>query len=958
MPTTRRFLDWNRPVLELAAERLLAGTTPPVLDLGHLLVVVPTKNAGRRLREMLAHLAARDGRAICPPQVVPPEFLLSLISGPDDGRAASPEEALLAWVTVLQKIHLDDFPALFPVPPANRDFQWALGTARSLNDLRNTLAEGGLSIAGNCELLAESLEEAARWEDLARLEAEFVATLRQNDREDLLTRRQANRQSPQLPAGITAIRVIACPDPIPLAIEVLEHLGEQLPLEVWVHAPGSLADAFDSWGRPIPEAWAQRRIEFPGGELPVHVLPGPDAQAALVAGAIPDGDTPSAVVSIGILDDEVTGPLRRLLEKDGRPPFDPGGTPLRSEGVLHLLRVLRELLEKKGIEAFAMLLRCPDFDAYLAKTLPQWNAVEALRVLDSSRRKHLFADLPSLQGWFARPGGNTASSLTGALEVTGQFLARLGQQPLTTSLLDGLRDLLGSRPSSADPRPARVQQTVSEAMVPLLEAVEGPIGTSLKLRASDLFALLLATLEQETLYEERRPGSIELLGWLELHWDEAPHLMVTGFNEGFVPESLTGDIYLPEGLRKRLAELTRFPTNESRLARDTYLFEALLQCRRDGGRVDFCLGRHSRGGDPLRPSRLLFLCADEDLPDRVRTLFRDAPLPRGNLAWTPGFELQPFPGNPPPYAPKTLSVTAFREYLSSPFTFYLRRVEGMETVPDDPQELDALGFGNFCHEVLRQFGAHPEARESSDAAQIRKFFRDRVDELAVKTFGFHPPLPVRIQLDGIRARLDQAAEVQARSRADGWRIIKSEYQLDNPPFVLKGVELHARIDRIDEHEKTGAVRVLDYKTSDKAVKPETAHWTKVTKGTKLDWVPEYARFSIDSKNFRWKDLQLPLYRLMLKSEYGDAIECAYFTLPKAVEETAILPFTELGPSECTHAQNCAEGIIKDIRERRFWPAPSPKAKDEFHRLHLGAPLKTFNLAPMNSPRPVHEKPAE
>jgi ATP-dependent helicase/nuclease subunit B len=958
MPLTRRFLGWDRPVLELVAEQLLAEASQPVLDLSHLMVVVPTRNAGRRLREMLAHLTARDNRAICPPRVVPPEFLLSLISPSDTGGIASPQEALLGWSAVLGSISFDDFPALFPVPPATRDFRWALSSAKSLNELRSTLGEAGLSIADACRSLSGNLEEEARWEDLARLEERLVQTLAAFGKGDLLTLRQSNLHSPTFPPGITGIRLAACPDPVPLALQVLQGLNEVVPVEVWIHAPESMSDCFDGWGRPVPEVWLQRRIDFPLEEAPVHVLAGPDGQAALAGEAILRCEEPSATVTVGVLDEEVTGPLRRLLERGGRPPFDPAGSSLRSEGVLHLLRIFRDLLAEESYESFAELLRCPDFDAHLTRTLTRWDGPSAVWHLDRTHRRHLFPDLSAARRCFAGREDQSSIELVGALDEAGQLLAKLRQAPRATSLLDVLRHLLSPRLGSAAPRIGRIYQTVSEALQPLVEAIEGPLGACLDLTEIEIFDLLLTFLEQEKLYEERLPGSVELLGWLELHWDEAPQLIVTGFNEGFVPESITGDVYLPESLRKRLAERSPFSTNESRLARDAYLFEAIHQCRRAQGRVDLCLGRHSRDGNPLRPSRLLFLCPDEQLAHRVKSLFHDAPPPRNDLPWTPGFQLQPFPGDPPKFEPVQLSITAFKTYLNSPFHFYLTQVENMEPFDAGLREMDGSTFGNFCHEVLRRFGSDPEVRDSSDASVIKAYLLRQAMELAHLWFGPHPTLPIRMQLQGALARLARAAEVQAETRAEGWVIIETELNLKEPGFHISDILIKGRIDRIDRHETKGTLRVLDYKTADQGEKPEKAHLSKVTKRTNTAWLPDYACFQRDTSILRWKDLQLPLYRLGLAEKYGNDIECGYFNLPKSPADTGVFTWPGLGTDEVEAALTCAKGIIHDLRAGRFWPARLPKYTDSVARLHLGLPEKTIAFDNLIPPTLPHEIPAE
>jgi len=948
MPITRRFLGWDRPVLELVAEDLLAAASPPILDLSHLLVVVPTRNSGRRLREMLAHLADTQGRAISPPHVVPPEFLLSLISEPATGHLASPPETLLAWLSVLREVDLGEFPTLFPIPPAAQDFNWALATSKGLTELRNALGEAGLSMADVSTLLAGSLEEEDRWLELAGMEHLYEQAVEAHGILDLLAVRKSRTATPSLPSGITEIRLAGCPDPLPLAVEILDALSRSVPVEVLVHAPFAMAADFDAWGRPVPEVWQRRRILFPGNDFPVHVLPQPEAQAALAARAVLNCPGPGATLTIGVLDEEVTAPLERFLDEGGQATFNPSGSSLRSRGVIHLLRVLRELLAEESYHDFIELLRCPDFTAYLANSLLLWDSHRVFERFDELYRRHLFQDLRTLRSFLARGRslGSSSVDLIGALEEVENLLARLRRAPVTESIPSVLQEILSSRPPARDDLVDRAYRAVSDTVQPVLDALAGTLGAQLDLSGPEIFDLIIHALEQETLYEDRPADSVELLGWLELHWDDAPHLIVTGFNEGFAPESVTGDIFLPESLRRRLAEHAPFATNETRLARDIYLMDALLQSRRAQGRVDFCMGKHSLAGDPLRPSRLLFLCPDEELPSRVQALFHDSPPPEEDLPWTPGFQLRPLPGDPPPYEPETLGVTAFKTYLTSPFDFYLRQVEKMNSVDADLREMDPLSFGNFCHDVLRIFGQEVAIRHEKDASAIREFLLETAERVALQWFGPSPTLPVRIQLQSARQRLSSAAEIQAQTRREGWLIESTELELSGAALLIAGVRINGRVDRIDRHEETGAIRVLDYKTGDQPHFPGAAHHVKVTSRTRLDWLPDYARFKIGPAEYRWKDLQLPLYRLGLDKRPEDQIECGYFNLPKATTETGIRLWAGLGEAHDEAALRCAEGVIQDVRSGRFWPAPASTEEDDFARLHLGMPEKTIESKPL------------
>ena len=133
--------------------------------------------------------------------------------------------------------------------------------------------------------------------------------------------------------------------------------------------------------------------------------------------------------------------------------------------------------------------------------------------------------------------------------------------------------------------------------------------------------MLLESVSREPVFAERLPEAVDIQGWLELAWEDAPHLLVAGVNEGKLPETIHGDLFLPNALRERLG----LRTNAERFARDAWLMELLLCTREETGRVEFFLGRQRAIGEPLKPSRLLFHCPDGQLPDRIARLFAELP---------------------------------------------------------------------------------------------------------------------------------------------------------------------------------------------------------------------------------------------------------------------------------------------------------------------------------------------
>ena len=87
-----------------------------------------------------------------------------------------------------------------------------------------------------------------------------------------------------------------------------------------------------------------------------------------------------------------------------------------------------------------------------------------------------------------------------------------------------------------------------------------------KCTAHQAIELLLRQLQNEPVAPQANDEAVDMLGWLELAMDDSPVLIVTGFNEGYVPESVTSDVFLPNSLRSRLG----LKDNQRRYARDAY----------------------------------------------------------------------------------------------------------------------------------------------------------------------------------------------------------------------------------------------------------------------------------------------------------------------------------------------------------------------------------------------------
>ena len=140
-------LHWNQPLLTTAVDWLLADAGEGVPDLRDRLLLLPTRQAGRRLREALAGEMERRGRALFPPMTVTPWHLVRPCEN-----AATELACLWIWNRVLGEANLKNYKHLFPLPPEMVDFTWRRQMARALHDLRGALAEGGLDCAAVAEV--------------------------------------------------------------------------------------------------------------------------------------------------------------------------------------------------------------------------------------------------------------------------------------------------------------------------------------------------------------------------------------------------------------------------------------------------------------------------------------------------------------------------------------------------------------------------------------------------------------------------------------------------------------------------------------------------------------------------------------------------------------------------------------------------------------------------------------
>jgi len=906
MPSPRlHVLPWSQPLIHAVVAWLARdwrGEGP--FDLADTLVVVPTGQSERRLREALASHAAKHQQAVFPPRVLMPVHLADSDTPPAGAITASAAETLLAWTHALRDADFDTLREVFPHDPPERTFAWALRLAHEFIRLQSTLAENGLRMADVAACAGENFPELERWRQLGELEAACEAILAQHGLRDPQAAKIAFARNPVPPGGIRRIIVAGTPDPLPLAVRVLTaYAAAGLPVDVLVSGPadaGEAAALFDDWGRPVAAAWATRAFSPEDFSQRVRLCADPAAQADVIVACAAGYASPGGKLDVGVADAEVLPSLENGLARAGVPAFNPEGRPLRG-GALHtLLSSLAELtVREPTFASVSALLRGPDVLTWLGGS-----SATLLDELDDLHANHLPPTLAA-----ARAAANHAA-LVKALDAVARLRATLLDGVFPDNVRAALTEIFRQRRfDQARPEDLRAIEA-AQAWGGVLTELETAVKRFPGLAASEVWELALRAFGDSQRFDEKPEGAVELQGWLELLWDDVPHLIVAGMNDGRVPDAVVGDAFLPEGLRERLG----LKTNAARFARDAYLLHALAAARADGrGRLDLLVGKTSAAGDPLRPSRLLLQCADADLPARVRFLFSPAEAARDNPAWRRAWKLKPRTDA----KIESLSVTSFRDYLKCPFRFYLKRGLKMEAVDPHKAELDAMDFGTLCHAALEAMGqADSPVRDCTDAGVLREFLLGELERAARARYGNSPVLPLVVQMESARQRLAKVAEVQAQLRADGWVIERTEWAFD---LKIGGLPVRGKIDRIDRNELTGEVRVIDYKTSDKPVNPADAHVRGPKRSEDTEALPEFARFLSGGGEAIWVDLQLPLYLEAVAEEFGHAVACGYFNLPKAAGETGVLVWEGYDAEVQAAAMRCARGVVEAVQARRFWP---------------------------------------
>ena len=920
----RCFLGWDRPILHSAVD-WLAEHYPPQggrWQLNSVRILLPSGYATRKMRELLAGKAEQERWLLEPPQLMTVGHFqekLYVVKRPIASRATQ----IHTWLRALQDTPADELSSVFPDWDPKAAFLERLEYAQILYRLYDEISEDLIDFAEVAKKV-EQPDQRRQWLVLQKVHDHYLKTL---DRMELWDR-QAARQF-ALKHREKEIRsdhdlvVIGAVDLSKSHQDFLQAVKGRV--QILIAAPDSWQDAFEFLGTLKAGVWNELKITVDSSILRVASGPKEAAEEVCrVLAQMPEA-TSTQDVTLGVPDLEMIDPIHDRLDRLGIRTCSALGSPLKASDPFQLLQKVAAYLQQRSWESFAALVRHASVFDYL--TVQRGVPKNFLQSLDDYYQRTLVSRV-DLKEW---PRGDDphcsklASVAIQTVREVDRWLdgLRFERLPIArwAERLRAMWEELDERPeSSYDSKDSAGSEDSDDfeeterlmecyrALANLcseLGSVPQPLQESVTLR--DIVQWLKEEAAGKLIKQPPDPTALEMLGWLDLAWDDADALILTGFHDGVVPHAIASDGFLTENLRKAL----QLQNDDRRYARDAYYLQILLHARKH---LTILYHQKDRDGTPLLPSRLLLAIPTEEIADRIKTLLAP-PKPRPPVAdrWIPDPEKTridiPQPDIDQIHLPESISVTAFRDYLACPYRFYLQRVVRLQEMSDESLELPPNLFGDMVHYCLDQW-ARSEHANSIDPKKITDSLVHHLNHWVNTWLGQELYPAIQLQIEQARMRLEAFAQFQATRNGQGWVIQEVEWSIDRKhavsiPNDASGLKIHGRIDRIDYHAKSKRWAIWDYKTSETPKDPAKAHFI----------------------SNQWVDLQLPLYRhLAFSLTQTLDVDLGYIQLPKSLEKIQFQS-ADFTPDQLKEADQRAIETLQSIADKRFWPQKAARFPD-------------------------------
>ena len=854
----RVFLGWDSPFLPAVARYLIdQHRDGHRLDLSDWMLALPSTQSAHRLWGLL-NQSADDGKLdFLAPRILTAGDLAEALYDAQKPIAIEFEQTL-AWSRVLRSQDPESLRPLLPVLPESESLGPWLELAGTLRRLGTDLATHEVTFADVLRV-SETDAERARWQLLENLSNHYLAELSQAGLSDQHQQRRhaISRKKIRSPKRIA---LVGTSDLNESVAKVVAEVDREL--ISMIAAPQRLEVGFDWLGRLKTEAFAELKLPLADEQL----LPGGDIsdQAIAVSEVVADFRSrfEPGEIAVGTTDDSHVAPTEMQLDGCGLPSYRHVGWTISSTAVGRLIELTTALVARPTWRSLAALVRHGDVHRFLRSGMEDSES-EFLVDLDQLLANHFPVRLSDPLPPAAIK--NHAASIELRDRVTEWLSPFLGgrvkkssdrvldSKPiadwcvLVMEWLDSIYTNVSTEGSESVDRHLSIEAvTKVRNLLSRFANLSGHLDVHVSAAAA--LETLGGRIADLRVGHERRPGDVQIHGWLDLALDDSPAMVVIGFNHPFVPSAVTSDPFLPGSLRSKL----RIADNDRRYARDVYAMQLMLSTRKETD-LKFVVGKRSADGSPTPPSRLLAAADPAAIARRVRMLLGGKRTGRPpSHRWENNLESTqlPIPQITTTECPvQTMSVTAFKAYLECPYRFYLRYVLKLKPIDDSASELAANQFGDLVHGAVENFG-DSDAKDEEDESRIFEALRHHLDVYAAKNYGDHVESAVRLQIRQAERRLRFVAKAQADRIGAGWRIHATEASVDESKGACikvdgKKMGLRGRFDRIDRHLDDGQYAILDYKTH--GVVPLKKHLKK----------------NRGSGEYEWIDLQLPLYRLMV-----------------------------------------------------------------------------------------------
>ncbi|RLD12408.1 MAG: hypothetical protein DRI44_00625 [Chlamydiae bacterium] len=861
-------------------------------DLSGLAIILSGKRSQRRLLEILSEKSAKKNALLSPPIFFTPKsfcktFAEYFVNIP----IASSIEQTIAWINAAEKCE-DAIKSILVKnnklsQSPERDF---FRVAQLIMPLHKTLSGEGLSIKKiSKNLLIDDLdEEKKRWLALAEVEKEYYNELQKNNLIDpygaITIAIDAARQNSQM--IFDNLLVINVVDSFNLFGKAVETQSENLT----IFSLGK-KEYFDKLGflkvkNPKLEndfvRFQQNSIRF---------LNSPNEQAGEIIEIIKQyaNDFGYGDFVIAAPDSQTYRPIVQALKSVGINCHNAAGIPFKETETGCLLNSLANCLDKNGCEteSFIELINHPLIENLIIKSF-DINSIENYNNLSSEIFniicKHKIEIINKNTLHFFK---NEKYPLVKQIPefIFQNIISSLSAKANIIDWLNKINLILKNIFSTQFDLPDDVNCSAhDEALEKWVQLCDEIINSKVQWKeicdAKTTILRCLSLLKNTNLIPKPVEPVIDMTGWLEIALADSPITIITGFNEGMVPEKFSADPFLPNTLREKL----NLPNYTRRFLRDKYLTKCITE---KNSKCFFLTGRRSSENNPLKPGKILFCQEFEKQAKILKEFYAPAEASKENGEQTAQstnyvddnqqilstnvqqhITLLKLPENFKLNTDflSTLSVSSINDYISCPFKFFLKKVRKIYAPKKFSNELEGLDIGNILHTIINKNLNLIHSDKNNE--QVINAFLDELKNIIVSLYG-NPLNPIiQIQQENLKRRIRKFVTV-FRDNFIGWEVMEDEkgekiaeyeiipeLEINNEKIKIQGY--------VDLIEKNGnKYSVIDFKTGNKNKNDSNIFSTKKQ---------------------QWKDVQLILYAYWLFKRIGKWPEMAFFNIPPKENE--------------------------------------------------------------------------